>query len=69
MIGVCSRGATLPSSQVDTTSKAIKVICQPIDYKKTCGKSLSAQGASITDPNDLIKVEFKPAIDELTGSN
>ncbi|KAJ0092136.1 hypothetical protein Patl1_25010 [Pistacia atlantica] len=65
-VGVSRRGdGNNGGSQVSSTSKAIKAICQPTDYKETCEKSLNAQGGNLTDPKDLIKVEFKAAIDEL----
>ncbi|XP_031277178.1 putative pectinesterase/pectinesterase inhibitor 28 [Pistacia vera] len=65
-VGVSRRGdGNNGGSQVSSMSKAIKVICQPTDYKETCEKSLNAQGGNLTDPKDLIKVEFKAAIDEL----
>ncbi|KAJ0035300.1 hypothetical protein Pint_24470 [Pistacia integerrima] len=65
-VGVSRRGdGNNGGSQVSSMSKAIKTICQPTDYKETCEKSLNAQGGNLTDPKDLIKVEFKAAIDEL----
>lgn len=58
-------GDAPPSHRVATTSKAIKAICQPTAYKQTCEKSLNTLGGNFTDPEDLIKVEIKAAIDEL----
>ncbi|KAJ0033939.1 hypothetical protein Pint_24469 [Pistacia integerrima] len=64
-VGVSSGGGGHPPSQVATTSKAIKAICQPNDYKQTCEDSLNIQGANLTNPKDLIMVRFEAAIDEL----
>ncbi|KAJ0092970.1 hypothetical protein Patl1_25009 [Pistacia atlantica] len=64
-VGVSRRGGGPPPSQVATTSKAIKAICQPNDYKQTCEDSLNTQGANLTNPKDLIVVRFEAAIDEL----
>ncbi|XP_031277179.1 pectinesterase-like [Pistacia vera] len=58
-------GGDLSTSHVTATSKAIKAICQPTDYKETCEKSLATEGGNLTNPKDLIKLEFKVAIDEL----
>ncbi|KAJ0093986.1 hypothetical protein Patl1_25012 [Pistacia atlantica] len=63
--GAANGGGALSSLHVTTTSKAIKSICQPTDYKETCEKSLAIAGGNLTDPKDLIKIEFKVAIDEL----
>ncbi|OMO68731.1 Pectinesterase, catalytic [Corchorus capsularis] len=48
---------------LSTSTKAVKAICQPTDYKGTCEKSLS--NANSTDPKELIKVGFQAAMDEI----
>ncbi|OMP08168.1 Pectinesterase, catalytic [Corchorus olitorius] len=48
---------------LSTSTKAVKAICQPTDYKETCEKSLS--NANSTDPKELIKVGFQAAMDEI----
>lgn len=54
------------SAQFKTSMKAIKEICQPTDYKESCIKSLSSVARNRTsDPNELIKIAFKVAIDQL----
>lgn len=54
------------SKRVKTSTKAIKEICQPTDYKQKCIKSLtSVAGNDTTDPQQLIKLSFKVAINQI----
>lgn len=54
------------SKHAKTSTKAIKEICQPTDYKQRCIKSLtSVAGNDTTDGHELIKLTFKVAIDEI----
>lgn len=54
------------SAQLKTSTKAIKEICQPTDYKENCIKSLSSvAGNRTSDPNELIKLAFKVTIDRV----
>ncbi|XP_022749042.1 probable pectinesterase/pectinesterase inhibitor 21 [Durio zibethinus] len=55
-------GATV-TSEISTSTKAVKAICQPTDYKESCEKSLSS--ANTTDPKELIRVGFQAAISEI----
>ncbi|OMO53613.1 Pectinesterase, catalytic [Corchorus capsularis] len=48
---------------ISTSTKAVKAICQPTDYRETCEKSLA--NANSTDPKELIKVGFQAAMDEI----
>uniref|UniRef100_A0A5B7B2T8 Pectinesterase n=1 Tax=Davidia involucrata TaxID=16924 RepID=A0A5B7B2T8_DAVIN len=52
------------NGQITTTTKAIKAICQPTDYKETCENSLSTAG-NTTDPKELIKVAFQVAVKDI----
>ena len=52
-----------PTGEVSTSTKAIKAICQPTDYKETCEKSIST--TNTTDPKELIRVGFQAAISEI----
>ncbi|XVF38755.1 hypothetical protein REPUB_Repub20aG0129100 [Reevesia pubescens] len=54
-------GAT--NGEVSTTTKAVKAICQPTDYKESCEKSLSS--ANTTEPKELIRIGFQAAISEI----
>ncbi|XWS14111.1 hypothetical protein CRYUN_Cryun36dG0095100 [Craigia yunnanensis] len=52
-----------PTGEISTSTKAIKAICQPTDYRESCEKSLST--ANTTDPKELIRVGFQAAISEI----
>ncbi|KAK6265360.1 hypothetical protein QUC31_016197, partial [Theobroma cacao] len=56
-------GGATPTGEISTSTKAIKAICQPTDYRETCEKSLSS--ANTTDPKELIKIGFQAAISEI----
>ena len=49
------------TSQVSPSVKAVKAICQPTDYRKTCEESLQEAAGNTTDPKELIKIAFKIA--------
>ncbi|CAK7340614.1 unnamed protein product [Dovyalis caffra] len=49
------------TSQVSPTVKAVKAICQPTDYRKTCEENLQKAAGNTTDPKELIKIAFKVA--------
>ncbi|KAA8548962.1 hypothetical protein F0562_000646 [Nyssa sinensis] len=53
-------GSPTGNGKVTATTKAIKAICQPTDYKETCEESLSS--ANSTDPKELVKVGFQVAV-------
>ncbi|KAM0984893.1 hypothetical protein ACFX2I_012162 [Malus domestica] len=50
---------------VTTSTKAIKAICQPTDYKETCERSLESAAGNSTEPKDLIKAGFNVTMDKL----
>ncbi|XWS39008.1 hypothetical protein CRYUN_Cryun18bG0013100 [Craigia yunnanensis] len=56
-------GGATPTGDISTSTKAIKSICQPTDYKQACEQSLSS--ANTTDPKELIRVGFQAAISEI----
>ncbi|KAK4483295.1 hypothetical protein RD792_010480 [Penstemon davidsonii] len=45
---------------ISASTKAVKAICAPTDYKETCEGSLS--NANTTDPKELIKVAFEATV-------
>ncbi|KAL1536279.1 pectinesterase [Salvia divinorum] len=49
---------------VGTTSKAVKLVCSPTDYKETCEKTLA--GANTTDPKKLIEAAFNATVGSIT---
>ncbi|XP_022722872.1 probable pectinesterase/pectinesterase inhibitor 21 [Durio zibethinus] len=56
-------GGGASSGEISTSTKAVKAICQPTDYKESCEKSLS--NANTTDPKELVKIGFQAAISEI----
>ncbi|OMP03255.1 Pectinesterase, catalytic [Corchorus olitorius] len=49
------------NSQVSSSVKAIKSICQPTDYKKTCEEQLHKEAGNSTDINELVQAAFRAA--------
>lgn len=48
-----------------TTSKAIKSICQPTDYKEMCESSLTQAAGNTSDPKALVEVAFNVTINHI----
>ncbi|KAK3016356.1 hypothetical protein RJ639_005740, partial [Escallonia herrerae] len=53
------------STELSTTVKAVKAICQPTEYKETCERSLTVAAGNTTDLKELIKVGFKVTVKEI----
>jgi len=51
-------GNAAPASELSTSSKAVKALCAPTDYKETCVKSLEPAAGNTTDTKELIKIAF-----------
>ncbi|XVF41840.1 hypothetical protein PTKIN_Ptkin01aG0313000 [Pterospermum kingtungense] len=49
------------NSQVSSSMKAIKSICQPTDFQKTCEEQLKAEAGNSTDIKELVQAAFKAA--------
>ncbi|XWS64495.1 hypothetical protein CRYUN_Cryun05aG0008700 [Craigia yunnanensis] len=50
------------NSQVSSSMKAIKSICQPTDYRRTCEEQLRAEAGDSTDMKELVQAAFKAAM-------
>ncbi|PIA44326.1 hypothetical protein AQUCO_01700134v1 [Aquilegia coerulea] len=50
------------AAQIKSSMKAIKAICQPTDFQKTCIQSLSSVAGNTSDPTELVKASFKVAM-------
>ncbi|KAL3829354.1 hypothetical protein ACJIZ3_018156 [Penstemon smallii] len=48
------------SGSISASTKAVKAICGPTDYKETCEESLS--NTNTTDPKELIRVAFEATV-------
>ncbi|XP_043708708.1 probable pectinesterase/pectinesterase inhibitor 21 [Telopea speciosissima] len=51
-----------PTTEISSSMKSIKAICEPTDFKENCVESLSSAAGNTTDPKELVKVAFKVAI-------
>lgn len=56
------------SSQISSSMKAIKAICQPTDYRETCVESLSSVAGNTSDPKTLVKAAFKVAMSKINSA-
>ncbi|CAL9003326.1 unnamed protein product [Prunus brigantina] len=56
------RGSSIDKS---ASTKAIKAICQPTDYKQECLSSLTSAAGNTTDPIQLIKIGFQAAMKQI----
>ncbi|KAL9353532.1 hypothetical protein Peur_056212 [Populus x canadensis] len=63
-----SKQESSPKGQISTTSKSIKAICQPTDYRETCEESLSKAAGNTTDPSKLVQAGFKVTIEALQNA-
>ncbi|KAJ6430878.1 hypothetical protein OIU84_018393 [Salix udensis] len=63
-----SKPESSPKGQISTSSKSIKAICQPTDYRETCEESLSKAAGNTTDPSKLVQTGFKVAIEALQNA-
>lgn len=53
-------------TQLSASTKAIKSICQPTDYKQECVDSLHAEAGNTSDPVRLIQAGFKVAMKHIS---
>lgn len=52
-----SGGSNNGGGEISSSTKAVKAICAPTDYKETCEESLSSANSS--DPRELIRTAFE----------
>lgn len=56
-IGLISSNDNNNSQEISTSNKAIKTLCESVDYQDTCVKSLSSKEYNQTDdPKELVKI-------------
>ncbi|CAH9073956.1 unnamed protein product [Cuscuta epithymum] len=60
-------GSGSGSGGISTTTKSVKAICAPTDYKKTCEESLSG-AKNTSDPKELIKIAFQVTVKNITDA-
>jgi len=54
------------SPTISSSTKAVKAICAPTDYKETCEQSLA--NTNSTNPKDLIKATFDATVKNITDA-
>ncbi|CAH8361601.1 unnamed protein product [Eruca vesicaria subsp. sativa] len=54
--------------QINSSVKAVKDVCAPTDYKKTCEDSLMKNGNNATDPVELVKTAFRSTMKQISAA-
>ncbi|KAG2273015.1 hypothetical protein Bca52824_067570 [Brassica carinata] len=62
------KGDSEGNGQITASVKAVKDICAPTDYKKTCEDSLIKNGKNTTDPMELVKTAFSVTMKQITDA-
>ncbi|GAV64159.1 Pectinesterase domain-containing protein/PMEI domain-containing protein, partial [Cephalotus follicularis] len=57
-----SSGTGSSSGEISTSTKMIKTICQPTDYKQACEDSLNSAHPNTSDPKELIRIGFQVTV-------
>ncbi|PHU29803.1 putative pectinesterase/pectinesterase inhibitor 28 [Capsicum chinense] len=60
-------GGAASNNAISTSTKSVKAMCQPTDYKEVCEKSL-ASAKNTSDPKELIKVAFESTITDIKNT-
>ncbi|CAN7117034.1 unnamed protein product [Brassica rapa subsp. narinosa] len=55
-------------AQITSSVKAVKDVCAPTDFKKTCEDSLNKNGNNTTDPVELVKTAFSATMKQITAA-
>ncbi|KAJ8528803.1 hypothetical protein K7X08_030447 [Anisodus acutangulus] len=66
-VTVSKKNSSDSSSDISTSSKSVKAMCEPTDYKEACENSL-ASAKNTTDPKELIKVAFESTITDIKNA-
>ncbi|KAL1211746.1 putative pectinesterase/pectinesterase inhibitor 21 [Cardamine amara subsp. amara] len=56
------------NGEINASVKAVKDVCAPTDYKKTCEDTLNRNGKNTTDPMELIKTAFTITMKQITDA-
>ncbi|EOA32651.1 hypothetical protein CARUB_v10015948mg [Capsella rubella] len=52
--------------EITASVKAVKDVCAPTDYRKTCEDTLIQNGQNTTDPMELVKTAFSATMKQIT---
>ncbi|KFK37969.1 hypothetical protein AALP_AA3G053300 [Arabis alpina] len=55
-------------TEITPSVKAVKDVCAPTDYKKTCEDTLIKNGKNTTDPVELVKTAFRITMNQITDA-
>ncbi|KAG2316131.1 hypothetical protein Bca52824_019253 [Brassica carinata] len=55
-------------AQITSSVKAVKDVCAPTDFKKTCEDSMIKNGKNTTDPIELVKTAFSATMKQITAA-
>ncbi|XP_010429701.1 PREDICTED: probable pectinesterase/pectinesterase inhibitor 21 isoform X1 [Camelina sativa] len=56
------------NGEITSSVKAVKDVCAPTDYKKTCEDTLIKNGNNTSDPIELVKTAFKATMKQITDA-
>lgn len=54
--------------EITASVKAVKDVCAPTDYRKTCEDTLIKNGKNTTDPMELVKTAFSVTMKQITDA-
>jgi len=61
-------GDSKGKAEVNASVKAVKDVCAPTDYRKTCEDTLIKNGKNTTDPMELVKTAFNVTMKQITDA-
>ncbi|CAA0381447.1 putative pectinesterase/pectinesterase inhibitor 21 [Arabidopsis thaliana] len=61
-------GDSKGKAEVNASVKAVKDVCAPTDYRKTCEDTLIKNGKNTTDPMQLVKTAFNVTMKQITDA-
>ncbi|KAL0719900.1 hypothetical protein Bca4012_069224 [Brassica carinata] len=63
-----ANGDSHGKGELTASVKAVKDVCAPTDYKKTCEDTLIKNGHNTTDPLELVKTAFSVTMKQITDA-
>ncbi|CAG7890897.1 hypothetical protein BRARA_A03705 [Brassica rapa] len=63
-----ANGDSKSNGELAASVKAVKDVCAPTDYKKTCEDTLLKNGHNTTDPMELVKTAFSVTMKQITDA-
>lgn len=67
-VAVVTSKHTPNENQIRTTTKAVRAVCAPTDFKEACVKSLMDASPNSTEPLELIKLSFNATIKSINDN-